>query len=154
MADHIVGAQKVIAAPPDKVFQAIADYKQRPQWLPPNFSDYKVEKGGKGVGTTVTYRLTVGNRVRDYRITVEDHPPLEPLRGSALTECDANALLMTTWVVTRQGDDSLVTLHTGWRDADGVGGFFERLFARAALKRVYADTLSRLDCYVTGQGDI
>jgi hypothetical protein len=59
---------------------------------------------------------------------------------------------MTTWVVTQLGDDSLVTLNTGWQDAGGVGGFFERLFARAALKRVYADTLSRLDCYVTGQG--
>ena len=85
MAVNKVDAQKDIAAPPDKVFQAIADYKQRRQWLPPNISDYKVEKGGKGGGTTVTYRLKVGNRVRTYRITVE-----EPLRGSALTERDAN----------------------------------------------------------------
>ena len=47
MAVNKVDAQKDIAAPPDTVFRSIADYKQRPQWLPPNFSDYRVEKGGK-----------------------------------------------------------------------------------------------------------
>ena len=81
MAVIKVDAQKDIAAPPEKVFRAISDYKQRPQWLPSNFSDYKVEKGGKGGGTIVTYRLKVGNRARDYRMTAE-----EPLRGAALTE--------------------------------------------------------------------
>jgi uncharacterized protein YndB with AHSA1/START domain len=147
MAVNKVDAQRDIAAPPDKVFQSIADYKQRPQWLPPSFSDYKVEKGGKGGGTTVTYRLKVGNRVRTYRMTVE-----EPLRGSALTERDANSSLATTWTVSRHGDGSRVTLHTEWQGAGGVGGFFERLFAPAALKRVYADILSRLDHYATGKG--
>src|SRR5207248_27503 len=92
MAVNKVDAQKDIAAPPDRVFRVISDYKQRPQWLPSNFGDYKVEKGGKGGGTTVTYRLKVGNRVRDYRMTVE-----EPLRGSALTERDTNSSLTTTW---------------------------------------------------------
>ena len=141
MAVNKVDAQKDIAAPPDKVFQSIADYKQRPQWLPSNFSDYTVEKGGKGGGTTLTYRLKVGNRVRDYRITVE-----EPLRGSALTERDANSSLTTTWTVSRQ------TLIEHRCSVGERGGFFERLFAPAALKRVYADTLSRLDRYATGKG--
>ena len=104
MAVNKVDAQKDIAAPPDKVFQSLADYKQRPQWLPPNFSDYKVEKGGKGGGTTVTYRLKVGNRVRNYRMMVE-----EPLRGSALTERDANSSLATTWTVSRRDSGSRVT---------------------------------------------
>jgi uncharacterized protein YndB with AHSA1/START domain len=147
MAVNKVDAQRDIAAPPDKVFQSIADYRQRPQWLPPNFSDYKIEKGGKGGGTAVTYRLKVGNRVRDYRMAVE-----EPLRGSALTERDANSSLVTTWTVSRRDTGSRVTLHTEWQGAGGVGGFFERLFAPAALKRVYDETLSRLDRYATGKG--
>jgi len=147
MAVNKVDAQKEIAAPPDKVFRAISDYKQRTQWLPSNFSDYKVEKGGKGEGTIVTYRLKVGNRARDYRMTAE-----EPLRGAALTERDANSSLATTWTVSRHGDGARVTLHTEWQGAGGVGGFFERLFAPAALKRVYDDTLSRLDRYATAQG--
>ena len=147
MAVNKVDARKEIAAPPDKVFRAISDYKQRTQWLPCNFSDYKVETGGKGGGTMVTYRLKVGNRARDYRMTVE-----EPLRGSALTERDTNSSLTTTWTVSRRGDGSRVTLHTEWQGAGGVGGFFERLFAPAALKRVYADTLSRLDRYATAKG--
>ena len=70
----------------------------------------------------------------------------------ALTERDANSSLTTTWTVSRQGDGSRVTLRTEWQGAGGVGGFFERLFAPAALKRVYADTLSRLDRYATGKG--
>jgi uncharacterized protein YndB with AHSA1/START domain len=147
MAVIKVDAQKDIAAPPDKVFGSIADYKQRPQWLPTNFSDYKVEKGGKGGGTIVTYRLNAGQRVRAYRMTVE-----EPLRGSALTERDAGSSLTTTWTVSRRDTGSRVSLHTEWQGAGGVGGFFERLFAPTALKRVYDDTLSRLDRYATGKG--
>ena len=109
MAVNKVDAQKDIAAPPEKVFRAISDYKQRPLWLPPNISDYKLEKGGKGGGTIVTYRLKVGNRARDYRMTVE-----EPLRGSALTERDANSSLATTWTVSRHDTGSRVSLHTEW----------------------------------------
>ena len=56
MAVNKVDAQKDIAAPPDKVFRSIADYKQRPQWLPSNFSDYKVGDNIEGFEETEVKR--------------------------------------------------------------------------------------------------
>jgi hypothetical protein len=117
--------------------------QRRSRWLPPNFSDYTVEEGGTGAGTVARYNLKVGNRQRTYRMSVT-----EPLPESSLRESDTNSSLTTTWTVGRRGSGSRVDVHVEWQGASGVGGFFERLFAPAALKRVYDDALARLDKYM------
>lgn len=145
MAVNTVDAGREIAAAPEKVYGCIADYQtQRPAWLPPNFSNLSVEQGGVGDGTVVSYLLTVGNRARNYHMAVS-----EPEPGSVLAERDTNSSLVTTWTVSPRGTGSNVTVHTEWQGAGGIGGFFERLFAPAALKRVYDDALARLDRYAT-----
>ncbi len=135
-----------VAAPQQQVYRVIADYKkeERQRWLPPNVGDYALEKGGQGKGTVYSYRLKVGNRERAYRMTVA-----EPRPGSQLTESDTGSSLVTTWTVVAQGSGSRVSIRTEWQGHGGVGGFFERLFAPAALKRVYDDELGRLASYVT-----
>jgi len=143
-----VEAETTVAAPAKKVYRLIADYKdEHARWLPPNYSDYKVEQGGRGDGTVFGYKLKVGNRERAYRMAVS-----EPKRGSILTEKDTGSTLTSTWTVTAQGNGSRVTLRTEWQGHGGVGGFFERLFAPRALKRVYDDELARLAARATEQG--
>lgn len=145
MAVNRVDAERDIAAPPEIVYSyCVADVAKRPSWLPSNFSDFVVEKGGHGAGTVVRYTLTVGNRARTYHMSVA-----EPQPGTVLTETDANSSLVTRWTVSAQAGGSRVAIHTEWQGAGGIGGIFERLFAPAALKRVYDDVLTRLDQYAT-----
>ncbi len=131
-------------APPATVYGYIADMREHhPKFLPPEFSDFHVESGGVGAGTVVRYKVTAGGRTRDYRMTVA-----EPEPGKVLTETDANSSLVTTYTVTPNGEDaSVVKILTTWDGASGVGGFFERLFAPAAVRKIYADGLDRLSTY-------
>lgn len=145
MATIKVESTRDVAAPTSQVYKYIADFKtERPRWLPDNYHDYKIEKGGKGAGTVYSYGFKVGSRDRTYHMTVA-----EPRTGAILTEKDGGSTLVSTWTVTAQGAGSRVTLVTEWQGHGGVGGFFERLFAPAALKKVYDDALSRLATVAT-----
>jgi hypothetical protein len=90
-----VKSERVVNAKPQEVFDVIKDYKEkRPLFLTPNFLDYQVEKGGKGDGTIVRYRLHAARRERPYRMQVS-----EPVKGQAIQERDTNSSLVTTWMV-------------------------------------------------------
>ena len=131
-------AEGAVAAPPAEVFAFLTDYRRRPEILPTNYQDYRVEEGGAGAGTVVRYRFKAGPRERDYRVRAET-----PDAGT-LVERDLGSTLVTTWRVIPAGEGSRVRVETEWQGASGVGGFFERTFAPKALSRVHTDTLSRL----------
>lgn len=77
MAELHVMAERQIAAPPERVYGYIADFRQHhPRWLPPAFSDFQVERGGVGAGTMTSFRLTAGGRSRDYRMRVDEPVPV------------------------------------------------------------------------------
>jgi uncharacterized protein YndB with AHSA1/START domain len=148
MAPIEVSAQRAVDAPAATVYGYIADMREHPRFLPPEFSDYHVESGGVGAGTVVRYKVTAGGRTRAYRMTVA-----EPQPGRVLTESDAESSLVTTYTVTPKGDDaSVVKISTSWNGASGVGGFFERLFAPGAVQKIYADGLDRLNSYARERG--
>ena len=71
----------------------------------------------------------------------------EPEPGRVITESDSNSSLVTTFTVTPQGHASRVQILTSWDGAGGVGGFFERLFAPRAMRKIYLDELARLNAY-------
>ncbi len=147
MAQIRIAADRLIQAPAEKVYGYIADYREHhPRFLPPAFSDYQVEQGGVGAGTVVRFRMTVGRRSRVYRQQVA-----EPEPGRVLTESDLSSSAVTTFTVSPEGDHSRVQIVTTWKGASGVGGFFERIFAPRALRRLYADELERLDRYAQQQ---
>ncbi len=127
MSEVVATAERVVHAPVERVMSALADYEDtRRRILPEQFSDYRVETGGQGAGTTVAWRFAAtSKRVRDQVVTVT-----EPVERS-LVETDANSSMMTTW-----------------NGAEGVGGFFERTFAPKGLRRVYDQLLDRLDAEV------
>lgn len=144
MSTISVSSARVVGAPPDTVYGLIADYRaHHPRFLPPAFSGFEVEEGGVGAGTVIRFTLNAGGRSRAYRMRVE-----EPEPGRVLRESDTASSLATTFTVTPEGTgSSRVRIETSWAGAGGVGGFFERLFAPAALRRIYDDELARLDRY-------
>jgi uncharacterized protein YndB with AHSA1/START domain len=141
-------AERAIAAPPQRVYELIADYREaRPRLLPDSYVDYTVESGGSGEGTVVTYTLHAAKRERPYRMVVA-----EPQPGWVLEEADAGSSLVTTWTVAPADTGSRVRIHTRWEGAGGVGGFFERTFAPKGLGRIYEQILDRLESEATAPG--
>lgn len=144
MGTLVASAERQVGAPADEVYRYIADHREHhPHFLPPAFSDFEVVSGGVGAGTVTRFKVTAGGRTREYRMTVA-----EPEPGRVMTETDSSSTLVTTWTVTPQGDGaSTVRISTTWQGAGGIGGFFERLFAPPAARRLYAGELQRLDAY-------
>lgn len=144
--------ERVIKAQPEKVYDVIKDYKaKRPLFLTPNFLDYQVEKGGKGDGTVVSYRLQAARRERPYRMQVSEVAP-----GQSIQERDTNSSLVTTWTVTpvENGQQTKVSIVTDWEGGQGVGGFFERTFAPTGLHRIYDRMLDYLTTMVQPEGAV
>ncbi|HEY7125320.1 MAG TPA: SRPBCC family protein [Ktedonobacterales bacterium] len=146
MSTITVEASRIIKAPPETVFNLLADYNKRQQLLTDNFQDCAVEQGGRGAGTIFRYRFRAARRERDYRMQVTTPQP-----GRELREQDTNSSLVTTWAIrpTAQGLESDVTITTIWEGSEGIGGFFERTFAPGELKHIYEVMLDRLALLAT-----
>jgi len=142
-----VGAEGEIGAPSEMVYRYLADVSEHHRhFLPPAFSELEIEKGGRGAGTIVTFKVTAGGRRRAFRMVMA-----EPEPGRVITESDTGSSLVTTFTVTQRGAGSLVAIFTTWNGADGIGGVFERLFAPRAMREIYLDELARLDAYAREQ---
>ncbi|MDA8312607.1 MAG: SRPBCC family protein [Actinomycetota bacterium] len=140
-------AHRTVDAPAGVVFGCLSDYREHhPRFLPPAFSEYRVEEGGTGDGTVVSFAITAGGRSRRYRMRV-----VVPEPGRVLEERDTASSLVTRFVLAPDGSRTNVRIETTWKGAGGIGGFFERMFAPAALKRIYDDELARLDAYAREQ---
>ena len=144
MAQVEVKVARDIAAPPQRVFELLADYAEtRPQLLPDAYSNYRVVTGGSGEGTEYAVHLTAGRRERDLAMTVSEPGPLR------LEERDGNSSLRTTWTVHEAGEGSAVNVHTSWTGAGGFPGLMERTFAPLGLRKLYGEMLQRLDAKAT-----
>jgi uncharacterized protein YndB with AHSA1/START domain len=143
----LISAERAVEAPPETVYGYIADMREHhPHFLPPAFSDFRVESGGVGAGTVARYKMTAGGRTREYQMKVA-----EPEPGRILTESDTGSSAVTTFTVSPQGTASLVQISTTWDGAQGIGGFFERMFAPRVMRAIYLDELNRLDAYAREQ---
>ncbi len=136
-----VDLERTIPAPPARVHAALADYRDRERILPASYLDYRVEEGGEGAGTVVSFRLRAGRRERRYVLEVA-----EPTPGVTLVERDRESSLITTWILspTASGTATDLRLSTIWEGHGGVGGFFERTFAPRGLRRIQGELLDRL----------
>lgn len=148
MSRVVARTEEMIAAEPERIRAFLLDYRDgRPRILPPeHFSDYRIEQGGQGAGTIIGYRLQAGGRQRPYRLRAE-----EPTPGGPIVERDEDSSFVTTWTLSPLGEGrTLVVLESSWEGAGGVGGFFERMFAPRALRRIQADMLANLRIAVEG----
>ena len=97
MGEVRVAKEGGVGAPADVVYALIADMREHhPRFLPPAFSDFRVESGGVGAGTITRFKVTAGGRTRDYRMKVD-----EPEPGRVLTESDTSSSMVTTTTVTQ-----------------------------------------------------
>ncbi|MFF3560792.1 SRPBCC family protein [Streptomyces sp. NPDC002574] len=141
MAQVEATTQREIAASPESVFAALADYAgTRQRLLPEQYSEYEVREGGSGAGTLVHWKLqATEKRIRDCLFAVT-----EPTPGQ-LVETDRNSSMVTTWTVTPAGEGrAKAVVTTTWTGAGGIGGFFERTFAPKGLNRIQDEVLARL----------
>lgn len=146
MAQVTATKSTTIAAAPETVLAAIADYTRRAEILPPNYRDFRVVEGGQGAGTVAEWVLqATEKRSRNVRATVT-------VSGDSVTETDANSSMVTVYRVTGAGDQSTVTVTTTWQGAGGIGGFFEKTFAPKGLARIYDELLTNLKVQVESNG--
>ncbi|MFG2497746.1 SRPBCC family protein [Streptomyces sp. NPDC048441] len=141
MAQVEATTERIIAARPEDVFDALADYEgTRPKILSEHFSEFEVREGGDGEGTLVHWKLqATSKRIRDCLLEVS-----EPTDGQ-LVEKDRNSTMVTTWTVTPAGEGKArVVVSSAWNGASGIGGFFERTFAPKGLGRIYDEVLGKL----------
>jgi uncharacterized protein YndB with AHSA1/START domain len=141
MAQVEATTERIIAARPEDVFDALADYEgTRPKILSEHFSEFEVREGGDGDGTLVHWKLqATSKRIRDCLLDVS-----EPTDGE-LVEKDRNSSMVTTWTVTPAGEGKArVVVSTVWNGAGGIGGFFEKTFAPKGLGRIYDEVLGKL----------
>lgn len=147
MSEVVASAERIVHAPAERTLTVLADYEDvRPRLLTEKFLDYRVEAGGQGAGTRVSWRFAATkSRVRDQVMTVTQ--PTE----NTLVETDQNSTLVTMWTVhPTDAGVTTVRVRTSWQGAAGLGGFFERRFAPPGLRRVYDQMLARLDAMIGG----
>jgi hypothetical protein len=135
-----ITAERVLAAPADVVYRCLADYEHhhRPEgFLPPSFSDFRVERGGYGAGTVITYKTTFGGRIRPMRAEVS-----EPEPGRVLVESGPGAT--TVFSVAPVGEQARVRFDT-LLDGAGLEGLLMRLVGRRLLLPLYYEELRRLE---------
>jgi hypothetical protein len=142
MGEIAVVVEQTYDAAPGKVFTALADYVNvRPNILAPEFTDYQVLERGVGAGTRIGYNLHATKK----RVRAVEAAVTEPTPGRQLLETDSRSSLLVLWdVVAADGGGSRVTVRVNWQGAGGVGGFFERRFAPAGIRRIYTTELGRL----------
>lgn len=144
-----VSQEADVAAPPDRVYRILANYRDHhPHILPPAFSSFTVEEGGVGAGTVIRFAVKTGGRTQHFHQRIE-----EPEPGRVLREKDIDGNLATTFTVNPAGAGSRVRIETTWTSG-GVRGFIERLFAPRLLRPIYAQELALLDRYAREHTDV
>jgi hypothetical protein len=134
--------EREIQAPADVIYHCLADYREhhRPGgFLPPEFSQQEIVRGGFGAGTELHYVITVGGRPRTIRAVVSEPDP-----GRALLESAPGVATSMTVEPTRDG--TRVRFETEL-DEPGLSGLMSRLFAARLLAPVYRDELVLLEEY-------
>ena len=143
----IAAAERTIDAPAAHVYDLIRDFREHhPNFLPPQFSDFRIECGGVGAGTVHRFRMTLAGRTSEYRVRVG-----EPQPGRMLIESDKSRRMLTTFTVDPERDGrSRVRIQTRWY-SDGLAGMVQWLVAPRMLSKVYRQELELLNRYAGGQ---
>jgi hypothetical protein len=150
VAPFVVSAEADIAAPPERIYRIIADYRNgHPQMLPPQFSRLTVLQGGIGAGTRISFTLRVLGQPQHFEADI-----VEPEPGRVLAEHQQGARpSVTSFIVDRAGTDrpagSHVTIRTELALATGWLGAAQRFVTRRFLQSIYRAQLARLAVLAT-----
>ena len=146
---YVISATRRLNAPPRQVYETIANYHTgHPRIVPSQFSNMRVERGGIGAGTVITFDVTVLGRTTTFRAEVTEPDP-----GRVLVE--TNVLgneSFTTFVVDpgAHANESIVTIRTKMTRRPGFAGAIEKLLSPRLLKPMYEEELTRLEAAAAG----
>ena len=143
ISSHHVSESTIIAAPAERVYGILADYRVgHPGLLPqPPFHSYELEAGGRGEGTIIRFQMTAMGRTQNFRGAVT-----EPEPGRVLVETYFDTKTVTTFTVEPQGDGShcRVTFATHMAIRSGLAGLLERFFITRFLRKTYRREMKNL----------
>lgn len=148
MPQHRVTVSKVIKAPPQRVYELLADYREgHPSILPrPQFRSLTVVAGGHGRGTVFDMEMRVLGRKRSLRGVVS-----EPEPGRRLVESYVGEPTVTSFMVEPMfsGEHAQVTISTDTDVHGGLRGALERGLATRLLQPLYRRELEQLAAVAT-----
>jgi hypothetical protein len=139
-------AEGLVNASAGTVWDILTDYRNgHPRILPPAFSDFVVESGGKGAGTVMRFTFHGAGTTRHFHQVVS-----EPEAGRVLVETDLNGPAHTTFTLTPLDDGRQTRVHiaTDQTTDPGIAGALARLLTplvTPTMRRIYQDELQRLD---------
>ena len=143
MANHNTSASALISAPARKIYDLIADYRDRhPRILPkPYFVSLQVEQGGYGAGTVINFQMRLMGRVQSFHSMIT-----EPEPGHTLVETDMNTGAVTTFTVDPRshGQEAFVTITTTTRVPNGILGKIQSWLTERLLSPIYEKELDQL----------
>jgi hypothetical protein len=146
---YTISATRLLDAPPRRVYETIANYHTgHPRIVPDQFSNFRVERGGIGAGTVITFDVTVLGRKTAFRAEVS-----EPEPGRVLVERNvAGSDSVTTFIVEpgAHPNEAVVTIKTDLRDRGGLGGAIEKFVTKRVLRPMYDEELRRLESVAGG----
>src|SRR4051812_23646107 len=148
MAAPDVSVSRRIAAPPGRVYAAIADYRDGHARITPRppFGDLVVEEGGMGEGTVIRVGIRLMGTERTFRARVT-----EPEPGRVLVETDLATGTATTFTVRPDDGGTRVTIATVLQPTrSGFLGMIERVVSARFLRPVYLQELALLAGLVEG----
>ena len=141
MSKVSASTEEPIGAPAKVVYRYLADYNEHhPRILPAAFSDFKVEQGGIGAGTVISFKAKIAGVTRGTRGVVE-----EPQPGRILRERYEDREMVTTFIVSPDGKNCRVKIETVYEGANGIMGLIERLVVPRMLVKLYREELGNLD---------
>jgi hypothetical protein len=133
-----------IPAQAEFVYNILADYRDgHPSILPEKyFQALKVERGGFGAGTVISFNMRVGNQLQAFRAEISEPIPGQVLLEQNLDQTDAQ----TRFEVVPVGEalSKVTFITTGQTRRQGLLGYIERLVTEMFLKRVYREELQKL----------
>ena len=133
-----------IAAPPARVYQIIADYREHARILPRHhFKSLVIERGGVGAGTVIAVEMLALGSTQRFRAEVS-----EPSPGRVLAERIIGSGMVTTFTVVPTADGATdLTIATELTAKRGFGGMVERFISRRVLPPIYEAELKEIDRY-------
>jgi Polyketide cyclase / dehydrase and lipid transport len=137
---YTVGRSARIQAPPERIYNLIADYHVgHPSILPKQFSNMRVEAGGVGAGTIIRFDVTVLGRTQTFRAFVSEPQPGRVLLERNVEPNDSE----TTFTVAPEdgGRAATVTIETALSQGGGLSGVIERFISTRVMKSLYAEEL-------------
>lgn len=149
MPSDEIRASAIILAPPERVYGIIADYRDgHPRIVPPKYFTWmRVDSGGIGEGTTISFGMRVLGVTRTLRATIS-----EPQPGRLLVETYPEDGFATSFIVDPEGSAaSRVTIVTGLNRRPGLAGAVELFLSKKALPGIYRKELQRLAEHAEGR---